>query len=130
VRNRLRKQIGGLSKGGMFSACCADIYLMWREHTQHRVMQTLLWEIQAFRFCDNIHIAAIGRLIVREWKEIQQALKQMYSTGLDVELEGYGYNHVKFLDCWILCGSLGYMVGNYNKNIDYFGDSSINYTIK
>jgi hypothetical protein len=56
--------------GGMFSACCADIYSMWRENRYARTLRELPWEIRAIRFRDDICACVAAILDTEELERV------------------------------------------------------------
>ena len=78
--------------------------------------------MSAFCFREDIHVCVIGRLNKQDRETVCTAHKKIYGDELDVEIEGWSNNKVKFLDCWLFVGEKGFFMASFNKNVNYFED--------
>ena len=122
VGSTLIHQQNGLPMGAFTSAALADIFSMYREHTNLNLWKNLPFLSKSFRFRDDIIMLFTCTLNKPQIKQIHQNLQTLYGPNLTIKLENSNYLSCKFIDTSTHLHKNKFII--LDKNVNYpFNDN-------
>ena len=74
------------------------------------------------RFRDDFRVVFAGKVNKVRLEEIREGLEKMCGSGLEIELEGFGYEKMEFLDMNVFVRNGVFVISDNNKNVNLWDE--------
>ena len=115
-------QVEGIPMGGKVSVQLANLDMMRKEVEGKKWWLGQRKVSTWMRFRDDFRAVFAGKVNKVRLEEIREGLEKMCESRLEIELEGFGYEKMEFLDMNVFVRNGVFVISDNNKNVNLWDE--------